>query len=332
MEMGVTRRWSPWGGHSRSSPKLRWFSEDVSGADPTDVQTALKFRADWSYRQKNFLKAFNEYSSCYKLLPASNNAMRRDVQESQARCLIHMGRYTEALEISDILMKGVNNTDHLTGVLNLQVTIHNHLGNFQGVVSCLQQLISLHSYNPHYWILLAESYKKLYIASSCRSASLGCHELSVGEALCVNSSVSAVDTSHPGDDTVMERHFHEIETGPSTSEDCRKQLWMWSCASYIRARILLQFIKSQHASFVLDHNRKTQDYIEEQLHQIGLTEESKTLITNVMSEDLLADRIPEEGQTDAKTTQTLSSFVMPTAAEFKEKWFQKIRVLLSIHK
>ncbi|KAM9325029.1 uncharacterized protein C8orf76-like [Gastrophryne carolinensis] len=296
----------------------QWFSEEPGISDPTDVHTMLKFRADFSYRQKNFLKSLDEYSRCYELVPSTNNAMRRDVQESQARCLIHLGRYTEALEIAGTLMKGVNNTDHLTGVLNLNVIIHNHLGNLEDVVSCLQQLISLHPFNPHFWILLAECYKSMFLStSSCTS------HLPDGDQWGVGGSAGNMGAANIRACTVTQRHCN-------MSADCRqrKRLLVWLCACYIRARILLQFIQPQHASFVLDHNLKTQGHIEEQLNQSGLTEDYKSLITSVMSEDLTTERIHEDGQIDIKTTQALSSFVMPTAEEFKEKWFQKISALL----
>ncbi|XP_018420497.1 PREDICTED: uncharacterized protein C8orf76-like [Nanorana parkeri] len=313
----------------------QWFCEDVKGDDPSDEHTVRKFRADLSYRQENFLKAFDEYRSCYELLPAANNAMRRDVLESQARCLIHLGRPTEALEIVQSLMKGVNNTDHLTGALNLQVTIHIHLGNLEDAVSDLQQLVTLHSFNPHFWISLAESYRSLSSAAShCTNASVNTSEPSVREHLCVNDSLRIVDTSNLRDNKTIQRHCSKNNTFASILDCCRNsaQLWIWSCASFIRARLLLNFIQHHHASFALDQNLKTQNYIEEQLNQMELAEESKTIITNVMSEDLLAERIQEEGHIETKSTQALNTFVMPTDTEFKEKWFKKIQSLLLVHR
>ncbi|XP_072279864.1 uncharacterized protein C8orf76 homolog [Pyxicephalus adspersus] len=311
----------------------QWFCEDTSGDEATDEHTILKFRADLSYRQKNFLKAFNEYGSCYELLPAANNAMRRDVQEGQARCLIYLRRFTEALEITQALMKGVNNTDHLTGALNLQASIHKHLGNLKEAVSCLQQLVTLQCFNPHVWVSLAESYQSLlFSASHCRNASVNSSETSVRDC-CVNAFIRTVDTTDMKDYKITQRHCSTNITFP-VFKCCENgtQLWIWSCASFIRARILLQFIQPQHASFVLDHNLKTQDYIEEQINQMGITEECNTIITNIMSEDLLAERIQEEGQIDAKSTQALNTFTMPTDTEFTERWFTKIQSLLLVHR
>ncbi|XP_041426787.1 uncharacterized protein C8orf76 homolog isoform X2 [Xenopus laevis] len=144
----------------------QWFTEEVDSEDSVEIVTALKFRADMAYRLKDFEKALGDYCSCFLLLPPTNTAMRRDVQESQARCLINLGRYTEALEIAESLGNGVFNTDHLTCTLNLQVAILDHLGNLPKVISCLQQLISLHPLNPWIWKRLAEFYTRAHLAAS----------------------------------------------------------------------------------------------------------------------------------------------------------------------
>uniref|UniRef100_A0A8C8ASJ7 Uncharacterized protein n=1 Tax=Otus sunia TaxID=257818 RepID=A0A8C8ASJ7_9STRI len=120
-----------------------------------------KFRADWAYRRQEFEKALCEYSNCLLLLPPSNIAMRRDVQEGQARCLSHLGRHKEALDIAEKMRNSATNTDHLTTVLNLQFAIYQGLENVEKKITCLQQLICLHPFNPWYWKLLAEVYMSL---------------------------------------------------------------------------------------------------------------------------------------------------------------------------
>lgn len=308
----------------------QWFSGDVNNGDSDDVHTRSKFRADFSYRQEDFEKAFTEYSDCCALLPPANHVMRRDVQESQARCLIHLGRHKEAWEIAELLTKGVSNTDHLSGVLHLQATIHKHLGNLQEEVSCWQQLISLHPFNPQFWICLAESYTSLSLAvSSCKDPSRSTNGFSLFSQRsqpCNNDIARTIDSVVSREKSVL---------GPCDESDASSwtvyrdgdQLWLWSCASYIRARLLLQFIQPQHASFVLENNLETQRKIEEQLDKRGLLEEHKMLMVEVMGEDLIAERTKEEGQTDTKTTQSLSSYKTPSDAEFKVRWFQKMNAL-----
>ncbi|XP_073516808.1 uncharacterized protein C8orf76 homolog [Phyllobates terribilis] len=48
-------------------------------------------------------KAFNVSSDCSALIPLANTAMRSDVQESQARGLLRLGRRKEALESAELL-------------------------------------------------------------------------------------------------------------------------------------------------------------------------------------------------------------------------------------
>ncbi|XP_075698770.1 uncharacterized protein C8orf76 homolog [Rhinoderma darwinii] len=311
----------------------RWFNEDLNTEDLVEVNTVLKFRADLSYRQEDFEKAFNEYSDCFALIPPANNAMRRDVQESQARCLIHLGKYMEALEIVEKLTKGVSNTDHLTGILQLQATIHNHLGNLQEEVSCLQQLISLHSLNAQFWISLAESYMSLFLSiANCKDPSPRsslCLQTSLGTLQCTNDIARIMNSTISTDCNFVPAHCNKGDEKTSLAVRAnREQLRMWSCASFIRARLLLQFIQPQHASFLLESNLKSQEQIEKQLEKVGLLEEHKILIAEVMGEDLLAERTKEEGQIDTKTTQTLTSFIMPSDTEFKVRWFQKMNTLL----
>ncbi|XP_063817794.1 uncharacterized protein C8orf76 homolog [Pseudophryne corroboree] len=310
----------------------QWFTEDVNNDDFIDVPTTLKFRADLSYRQEAFQRALNEYSDCYVLLPPANNAMRRDVQESQARCLIRLGRYKEALDIADILIKGVSNTDHLTGSLNLHATIYSCMGNLQEVVSCLQQLISLHPLNPHFWIGLAETYMSLFLAASDCGAISECSKNNVSSESSdsLKGPLRTMDILNCRDAKIKPGHCNENDECPSSTKDCvtTKQLWMWSCASFIRARLLLQFVQPQHASFVLENNLNTQDQIEIQLNKFGIVEESKMVLAEVMGEDLSAERIKDDGQIDIKTTQTLSSFTMPTVEEFRVRWFHKSDSLL----
>lgn len=58
-------------------------------------------------------KALQEYSSISEKLPSTNFAMKRDVQEGQARCLVHLGRHEEALEIATNLVSGFCACFHL---------------------------------------------------------------------------------------------------------------------------------------------------------------------------------------------------------------------------
>ncbi|KAM4703242.1 uncharacterized protein C8orf76-like [Rhinophrynus dorsalis] len=332
----------------------QWFSEDLNSEDTVEVITALKFRADAAYRQTDFKKALGDYSSCFLLLPPSNTAMRRDVQESQARCLLHLGRYSEALDLAKILRQGTFNTDQLTSALNLQITIYSHLQDLQEATSCSQQLITLHPFNPWMWKRLAEFYMRLFLTASDYKSTPEYHngfdlfmENSLineptsspaerrdrGEQLGLNHSVSSKDISNCNDQTTPEGPINQtaVDSGKcSLLKLCTKtELLMYSCASYIRARLLFQIVQSQQASFVLENNLKAQEQIEEQLNIFRLKEDTRTLMNEMMGEDLSAERIREEGQIDTKSTLALTSFTMPSDEEFRDKWFKKISSFLA---
>ncbi|XP_077115013.1 uncharacterized protein C8orf76 homolog isoform X4 [Ranitomeya variabilis] len=271
----------------------RWFIANVNQDDLLEAHTVLKFRADLSYRREDYAKAFTVYSDCYALIPLANNAMRRDVQESQARCLIRLGRHKEALEIAELL----------------------------------------------FWICLAESYITLFLSiTNCKDPSHNSNRFSLwaqsplGAQQCVHDIARARDPTVSRDDNSVLGPCNRSDPSSLTDDTNGEQLWTWSCACFIRARLLLRLLQPQQASFVLENNMKTQEQIEKLLEKLGLLEGQTTLIVQVMGEDLLAERTKEEGQTDIKTTQTLTSFIMPSDAEFKVRWFQKMTTILMANK
>ncbi|XP_072117408.1 uncharacterized protein C8orf76 homolog isoform X2 [Mobula birostris] len=138
-----------------------WFWDDVSTMDEVKKLTALKFRGDLAFKRQDYQKALCEYASSLALVPDSNIALRRDLQEARARCLSYLGRDEDALDIAQELRSEVTNTDHLTTVLNLNIKIYHNAGNLMQELCCLQQLISLHPLNPWYWKKLAEAYHGL---------------------------------------------------------------------------------------------------------------------------------------------------------------------------
>uniref|UniRef100_A0A8C0GE93 Chromosome 8 open reading frame 76 n=1 Tax=Chelonoidis abingdonii TaxID=106734 RepID=A0A8C0GE93_CHEAB len=233
-----------------------------------EILTAKKFRGDLAYRQQEFQKALYEYSSCLLLLPSSNVAMRRDVQEGQARCLAHLGRHQEALDIAEKLRNGATNTDHLTTVLNLQFAIYCRLKNIEKKITCLQQLISLHPFNPWNWKLLAETY------------------MSFLQTL-PPSFISEMKHLQCKDCTAND---HVFQTSPGLfgkemNLQCHKTLSGRQdiCISNVRLLLVLQFMitQLQQSSFALDQNLKVQQETEDKVKGFGLKEESLLLITKV---------------------------------------------------
>ncbi|KAB1257912.1 uncharacterized protein Cadr_000022763 [Camelus dromedarius] len=82
----------------------QWFYEETGSSDDVEALTVQKFKGDLAYRRREYQKALQEYSSISEKLPSTNFAMKRDVQEGQARCLVHLGRHQEALEIATNLL------------------------------------------------------------------------------------------------------------------------------------------------------------------------------------------------------------------------------------
>ncbi|KAG8435545.1 hypothetical protein GDO86_013470 [Hymenochirus boettgeri] len=311
-----------------------WFTEETNSEDSGEVHTALKFRADLAYRQKDFEKAFSDYCDCFVLLPPNNTAMRRDVQESQARCLVHLGRYPEALRIASTLERGVFNTDHLTCSLNLQITIYEHIGNLGKLISCMHQLVSLHPFNGWIWKRLAELYLKAHGSAAEHVRDIDNVDLHAGETdehfyAPANDGGKSLDLDHFSTQKDVD-YCNKTLSEPSLGKNFTKRdLWMCSCASFIRARLLFQLVHSQQASFVLAKNLMAQEEIEEELKYFKLDEKIKKVVTEMMEWDLSSEHIKEEGCVDTKSTLALTSYRTPSDREFKDRWFKNIITLWS---
>lgn len=151
-------------------PKLcepKWFCQDGDIEDALEEQKTLKFRGDLAYRRKQYQVALDEYMSCLSLLPAGNMSVKRDVLEGIARCCCHLGQKEEALNACEKLRLDISNTCHLTCVLQLELSIHEHHRDVTNSISSLQQLCCLHPYHPWYWLNLATSYQRLLESDPC---------------------------------------------------------------------------------------------------------------------------------------------------------------------
>ncbi|XP_016369780.1 uncharacterized protein C8orf76 homolog [Sinocyclocheilus rhinocerous] len=151
-------------------PKLcepLWFCEDGNVEDPLEEQKTLKFRGDLAYRKKQYQVALDEYLSCLSLIPAGNISVKRDVLEGIARCCCHLGKKEEALNACEKLRTEVSNTCHLTCVLQLELSVHEHYRDLTNSISSLQQLCCLHPYHPWYWLNLALSFQRLLESPRC---------------------------------------------------------------------------------------------------------------------------------------------------------------------
>ncbi|XP_075599490.1 uncharacterized protein C8orf76 homolog isoform X1 [Balearica regulorum gibbericeps] len=345
----------------------RWFCSEADGGEGGGGLTASKFRADWAYRQQELEKALCEYSNCLLLLPPSNIAMRRDVQEGQARCLSRLGRHKEALAIAEKMRNSATNTDHLTTVLNLQFAIYQGLENIGKKITCLQQLICLHPFNPWYWKLLAEAYMSLLQSLS----PLVIPETNLNQSEEVSVSDSSFKTSTGREINLQPHRSDDQKEGPwpslaaetkresavtcgssqtvkeflctleeperkdkgkhaasgSWEQNMPKKVGIKACASFIRARLLLQLTQLQQSSFALENNTEGQKEIDDRVTRLGFSENSLQLMTKVMGQDLIPEKLKEEFQGEVKCIgpSALSSLVTASATEFEIKWFGNLQ-------
>ncbi|KAM3679734.1 uncharacterized protein C8orf76 homolog isoform 2-T2 [Ammospiza maritima maritima] len=327
-----------------------WFHSAADAREGAGGITSSKFRADWAFRQRDFEKALCEYSHCLLLLPASNIAMRRDVQEGQARCLSRLGRHKEALDIAEKML-----------------SIYQRLENVEKKMMCVQQLICLHPFNPWFWKLLAEAYMSLLQNLSplvITEASLnqseevcvsnGCFQTLTGREIDLQPHRSEGQQEGPWLSPAAETKGENAVTCPSSQvvkeflctsgemewtdrEKCAgskawkqsmlKKVGIKACASFIRARLLLQLTQSQQLSFVLENNRKCQKEIDDKVGLLGFDESSLLLMTKAMGQDLIPEKLKEEFQGEVKCIgpSALSSLVTASVMEFEIKWFGNLQ-------
>ncbi|XP_064562707.1 uncharacterized protein C8orf76 homolog isoform X2 [Zonotrichia leucophrys gambelii] len=327
-----------------------WFHSGADAGEGAGGITSSKFRADWAFRQRDFEKALCEYSRCLLLLPASNIAMRRDVQEGQARCLSRLGRHKEALDIAEKML-----------------SIYQRMENVEKKMMCLQQLICLHPFNPCFWKLLAEVYMSLL--QNLSPLVIPEASLNQSEEVCVSNGSSQTWTGReinlqphrsegqqegPWLSPAPETKGENAVTCPSSQavkeflctsgelewtdrEKCAgskawkqsmlKKVGIKACASFIRARLLLQLTQSQQLSFVLENNRKCQKEIDDKVALLGFDENSLLLMTKAMGQDLIPEKLKEEFQGEVKCigASALSSLVTASVMEFEIKWFANLQ-------
>ncbi|XP_054547968.1 uncharacterized protein C8orf76 homolog isoform X3 [Talpa occidentalis] len=337
--------------HRAKRCEPQWFDEDTESSDDVEALTIKKFRGDLAYRRHEYQKALQEYSSISEKLPSNNCAMKRDVQEGQARCLVHLGRPAEALEIATNLESKATNTDHLTAVLYLQIAICSSLQNLETTIFCLQKLISLHPFNPWNWGQLAEAYLKLGLALSASFASSrdsfafsdktskssfphsGKDCLSCFPEMLPASSVFSVEASSTNNHKNEEALTSTQNGRAEKREVLLLETQVNACASFIRTRaplffrLLLQLIQSQQTSFALERNLRTQREIEDKMKEFSFKEDALQLIAEVMGEDIVPEKKKDETHTEVKCigSAALAALVIASSKEFEDKWFGKIK-------
>ncbi|XP_063055002.1 uncharacterized protein C8orf76 homolog [Engraulis encrasicolus] len=276
-----------------------WFSEDPDTEDMLEKQKAFKFRADLAYRRKQYQTAFNDYTSCLSLIPDGNMSIRRDVLEGMVRCCCQLGRREQAQEVTEKLRKEASNTCHLTCVLQMDLSIFEHFGDPLASIDALQQLCSLHPFNPWHWHKLASV----------------CHTLL--DTVCATPSPCAASANQA-------RGPLSQEAGKVSFEG-ERELWLKACMGFIRTRLLIAILRVQQSSFVLQTSERVVLEAEEALQRLRPPESTLQTIAQVLSEDLNPEKMREENQDG-------ESLVGLAAKDFEERWWNKLVCAGLLHK
>lgn len=271
----------------------QWFCADAAldTDDSLEKQKVMKFRGDLAVRKGEPQKAFEAYSACLEWISENNLNIRRDVFEGMARCSIKLGQKGKALELIELLNKEASNTCHLTSLLLLKVSIFQHFGDAGDEILCLQQLCSLLPFNPWHWLALGHTCMQLLRTDKSKSTEsqtlIGC------EMATLQSSVEAADLD----------------------EDTN---WLKACTCFIRSRLLLKTLQQQQSSFVLKRSEKALEETDQALQQLNPTETTIQRLTEVMSEDL----IPEKMREDYQDGESLTSVHVQS---FRERWWDRVQ-------
>uniref|UniRef100_A0A672FNI4 Zgc:101716 n=1 Tax=Salarias fasciatus TaxID=181472 RepID=A0A672FNI4_SALFA len=262
---------------SSYSPKLCESEVTLDTDDSLEKQKVYKFRGDLAVRRGDYQKALDAYSSCLQWIADNNLTIRRDVLEGMARCCTRLGQRERALHLTEL--KEASNTCHLTSLLLLKVcqNTHTHTHTHTSSVCVLQQLCSLLPFNPWHWLSLGQTCEQL----------LGRHR-----------SAGTTPSTH-------------------TKEFSQDRIWLKACACFIRTRLLLRILQQQQSSFVLRRSESALQLMEEALRRLQPGEPRLQALTEVMSEDL----VPEKMREDYQDGESLSSVSLQS---FRERWWDKV--------
>lgn len=341
-EQRPERRLEPPSPYGAKLCEPQWFYEETESSDDIEVLTLKKFRGDLAYRRQEYEKALQEYSSVSEQLPSTNFAMRRDVQEGQARCLAHLGRHEEALEMAADLESKATNVDHLTTVLYLHLAVFSSMQSWGQMVLCLQKLISLHPLNPWGWCKLAEAYLSMPPGPDLPagvSPQGQKNSTSSGKAVGPSSVHLGTGSLLSFPETLPESTLFSMEaSGCNTQkntqnclarrrEEAQMEARRKACASLIRARLLLQLAQSQQTSFALEKNLRTQQEIAGKVKEFNFRDDTLLLVEEAMGEDIVPEKIKEELHSEVKCVgpAALTALVVASSKEFEDKWFRKIK-------
>ncbi|XP_066499216.1 uncharacterized protein C8orf76 [Hoplias malabaricus] len=262
-----------------------WFCHHGTFEDELDEQKTMKFRADLKYMKKQYQSALEDYRACFSLVPSGNLSLRRDVLESMARCYSRLGLREQALYTCEKLRKEATNTCHLTCVLLLELSVEEGCGDLNASITSLQQLCSIHPFNPWHWLKLATCFQSLLEHSDVQE--------------------NTKDVLHP------------------QQQEEKKMVRLKASMCFVRSRLLIEILRIQQFSFVLEKSKRALKETQESLQRLQLEEETLQIISKVMAEDLNPEKMREENQDG----ESLSGF---SIKDFEERWWNKLHTSLPV--
>ncbi|XP_040021368.1 uncharacterized protein C8orf76 homolog isoform X2 [Gasterosteus aculeatus] len=263
----------------------QWFCDKtaLNTDDPLEKQKIYKFRGDLAVRQGQHQEALDAYSNCQEWIADNNLTIRRDVLEGMARCCSKLGQRDRALHFADLLGKEASNICHMTSLLLLKVSIYQRFKAVVSELSALQQLCSMLPFNPWHWYNLGQTCLQLLENSR------------------TTGRCESADEDKPGE---------AAELG----ED---RIWLKACSGFIRTRLLLRILRQQQSSFVLQRTESTLQTADQVLQRLSPKETTLQALTEVLSEDLIPDKMREEYQDG-------DSLASVRVQSFKERWWDRI--------
>lgn len=261
----------------------QWFCDEAAldTDDSLEKQKVWKFRGDLAQRQGHYQKSFDAYSTCLQLISDNNLTIKRDVLEGMARCCIRLGQKDKALDLAQLLSKEASNTCHLISLLLLKVSIYRYFGTIGATISSLQELCSLLPFNPWHWLDLGQT----------------CVQL-------LRSDRTVEDQTN-------------ADTEEQVADVTEERVWLKACTCFIRSRLLLRIFQQQQSSFVLQRSEKALQETDEALQRLNPTESTLRTLTEVMSEDLIPERMRE----DYQDGESLASVCVQS---YRERWWNRI--------
>uniref|UniRef100_A0A3Q0SRD6 Zgc:101716 n=1 Tax=Amphilophus citrinellus TaxID=61819 RepID=A0A3Q0SRD6_AMPCI len=162
-----------------------------------------------------------------------------------------------------------------------KVSIYEQFGAVGSKMSSLQQLCSLLPFNPWHWFSLGQT------------------------------CLQFCESTDEQEDRETERHQEEA------AELREDRVWLKACTCFIRTRLLLRILRQQQSSFVLQRSKRALHMAEEALQRLNPREATLQTLTEVMSEDLIPERMREDYQDG-------ESLAIVCLDSFRQRWWNKI--------